>query len=409
MHEIRHLRGRVPPPLRAGPRARLDAPVRRPGGGRGRRLRGAARRRHDDLHLPRPRRGPGDGRAAGPHVRRDPGQGRRALRRQGRLDAPDRRQRRRLGSFAIVGAHLPITVGAAFAARYRATGAVSLCFFGDGTTNIGAFHEALNLAAVWKLPVVFVCENNLYGEYSPLAWTTPIERLADRAAAYGMRAERIDGNDVLRGPRRRRRGRRARAAGEGPTLIEALTYRQRGPLALGSRPRTGPQGELEALARARPDPPARAGAGRGRRPARAARRDRATRPRGPSATRSSARWPGPTPIPRRGSSTSSRDRDDVPGGVNRAIADALEADDDVFLLGEDVGAAGGVFKTTEGLQARFGARPRARHADRRAGDRRHARSAPRCRACGRWPRSCSPTSRASASTRSPTSWRSTAT
>jgi acetoin:2,6-dichlorophenolindophenol oxidoreductase subunit alpha len=129
-----------------------------------------------------------------------------------------------IGSFAVVGAHLPISVGAAFAARYRATGAVSLCFFGDGATNIGAFHEALNLAAVWSLPVVFVCENNLYGEYSPLAWTTPVERLADRVSAYGMRAERIDGNDVLEVHDAVTRARGL----DGPTFIEALTYRQRG-------------------------------------------------------------------------------------------------------------------------------------------------------------------------------------
>jgi TPP-dependent pyruvate/acetoin dehydrogenase alpha subunit len=102
-----------------------------------------------------------------------------------------------LGSFAVVGAHLPFACGSALAAQHLGTGSVSLCFFGDGTTNIGAFHEAMNLASVWRLPVVFVCENNLYGEYSPLASTTPVERLADRAAAYAMRAETIDGNDVL--------------------------------------------------------------------------------------------------------------------------------------------------------------------------------------------------------------------
>jgi acetoin:2,6-dichlorophenolindophenol oxidoreductase subunit alpha len=133
-----------------------------------------------------------------------------------------------LGSFAIVGAHLPFACGAAFASQYNGTGAVSLCFFGDATTNIGAFHEALNLAAIWKLPVVFVCENNLYGEYSPIATTTPIERLADRAASYAMASARIDGNDVLavrvaveEACERARRG-------DGPTLIEALTYRQQG-------------------------------------------------------------------------------------------------------------------------------------------------------------------------------------
>src|ERR1700733_15364006 len=98
-----------------------------------------------------------------------------------------------IGSFAIVAAHLPIAVGSAFAARYRGSDAVSLCFFGDGSTNIGAFHEALNLASVWRLPVIFMCENNLYGEYSPIATTTPIERLADRAASYGLEGIQIDG------------------------------------------------------------------------------------------------------------------------------------------------------------------------------------------------------------------------
>jgi acetoin:2,6-dichlorophenolindophenol oxidoreductase subunit alpha len=149
-----------------------------------------------------------------------------------------------LGSFAIVGAHLPIATGVAFAARYRGTGDVTLCFFGDGATNIGAFHEALNLASIWRLPVLFVCENNLYGEYSPLASTTPVTRLADRADAYAMGKAVVDGNDVLAV-----RGvvgaaaTRARA-GEGPTLIEALTYRHKGHSR--SDPATyRPPGELE--------------------------------------------------------------------------------------------------------------------------------------------------------------------
>jgi pyruvate dehydrogenase E1 component alpha subunit len=149
-----------------------------------------------------------------------------------------------LGSFAIVGAHLPFAAGAALAAQVQGTGAVSLAFFGDGTTNIGAFHEALNLASIWKLPAVFMCENNLYGEYSPIAWTTPVERLADRAAAYGMVGQRVDGNDVLE-VRRVVGAACARAReGEGPTFVEALTYRQMG----HSRTDPGayrPDGELE--------------------------------------------------------------------------------------------------------------------------------------------------------------------
>lgn len=149
-----------------------------------------------------------------------------------------------LGSFAIVGAHLPIAVGAAFAARYRETGAATVCFFGDGSTNIGAFHEALNLAALWKLPVVFVIENNLYGEYSPLATTTPIERLADRAIAYGMPGEQVDGNDV-EAVRACVGAAVARArAGEGPTLVEALTYRHKGH-SRSDPAAYRPEGELE--------------------------------------------------------------------------------------------------------------------------------------------------------------------
>ncbi len=133
-----------------------------------------------------------------------------------------------LGSNAIVGAHLPITVGAALSASYLGTGAVSVAYLGDGATNIGAFHEALNLASIWKLPAIFVIENNQYGEYSPQAATTPIERLCDRAASYGMPGVFVDGNDVVS---MRDVGARAVArarSGDGPTLIEADTYRHLG-------------------------------------------------------------------------------------------------------------------------------------------------------------------------------------
>src|SRR4051795_11556203 len=102
-----------------------------------------------------------------------------------------------MGSYAIIGAHLPIACGAALRAQYKGDGDVAVCFFGDGTTNIGAFHEALNFAAVWKLPVIFVCENNLYMEYTPIASVTAVENpAADRAAAYGLPRIVIDGNDA---------------------------------------------------------------------------------------------------------------------------------------------------------------------------------------------------------------------
>jgi len=102
-----------------------------------------------------------------------------------------------MGSYAIVGGHLPIANGAAWSAQYRRSGQVAVCFFGDGTTNIGAFHEALNLAVIWKLPVVFVCENNMYMEYTPIADVTAVAHpAADRAAAYGLESIVVDGNDA---------------------------------------------------------------------------------------------------------------------------------------------------------------------------------------------------------------------
>ena len=134
-----------------------------------------------------------------------------------------------LGSYAIVGAHMPIALGAAWSAQYRESGQVAVCFFGDGTTNIGAFHEALNMAVVWKAPVVFVCENNQYMEYTPIRSVTAVDRpAADRAAAYGLEALVVDGNDVeavhemaqLTFVRARR--------GDGPSLVEAVTYRHGG-------------------------------------------------------------------------------------------------------------------------------------------------------------------------------------
>jgi pyruvate dehydrogenase E1 component alpha subunit len=134
-----------------------------------------------------------------------------------------------MGSYAIIGAHLAIANGAAWSGQYRGSGQVAVCFFGDGTTNIGAFHEALNYAAVFKLPTVFVCENNLYMEYTAIGDITAVSRpAADRASAYGLPPEVIDGNDAdacyLSAQRALDRAR----AGDGPSLIEAVTYRHGG-------------------------------------------------------------------------------------------------------------------------------------------------------------------------------------
>ncbi|MFF9115226.1 thiamine pyrophosphate-dependent dehydrogenase E1 component subunit alpha [Streptomyces massasporeus] len=134
-----------------------------------------------------------------------------------------------LGSYAIVGSHLPMAVGAAWSARLRGTEQLAVAFFGDGATNIGAFHESLNLAAVWRLPVLFVCENNLYMEYTPIADVTAVPRpAADRAPAHGIPAEVVDGNDVVAVEEAVRRLARRARAGDGPAVLEAETYRHFG-------------------------------------------------------------------------------------------------------------------------------------------------------------------------------------
>jgi acetoin:2,6-dichlorophenolindophenol oxidoreductase subunit alpha len=134
-----------------------------------------------------------------------------------------------LGSYAIVGSHLPIAAGAAWSAKLRGTEQVAVAFFGDGATNIGAFHETLNMAAVWKLPVLFVCENNLYMEYTPISAVTAVAHpAADRASAYGLPAEIIDGNDVVKVHDTMEGAVDRARAGDGPTIIEALTYRHYG-------------------------------------------------------------------------------------------------------------------------------------------------------------------------------------
>jgi pyruvate dehydrogenase E1 component alpha subunit len=134
-----------------------------------------------------------------------------------------------LGSYAIVGSHLPMAVGAAWSAQLRGSGQVAVAFFGDGATNIGAFHEALNLAAVWKAPVLFVCENNLYMEYTPIASVTAVPNpAADRASAYQMPSAVIDGNDVLVVRDAVAQAAARARAGDGPTILEARTYRHFG-------------------------------------------------------------------------------------------------------------------------------------------------------------------------------------
>jgi len=130
-----------------------------------------------------------------------------------------------LGANGIVGGGVPIAVGAGFANKYRGNDTVSVAFFGDGTTNIGAFHEAANMAAALRLPVLFVCENNEYAEYTPRSTTMAIDDVVERAAAYGMPGAVVDGMDALAVLEATSSALGSIRAGEGPSFLECKTYR----------------------------------------------------------------------------------------------------------------------------------------------------------------------------------------
>ena len=150
-----------------------------------------------------------------------------------------------MGSYAIIGSHIPMAVGSAWSAVLRKTDQVSIAFFGDGATNIGAFHEAINLAAGWKLPVIFICENNLYMEYTPISAVTAVQHpAADRAAAYSLPRIVIDGNDVLVVRDEVAKAVALARAGGGPSVIECLTYRHYGH-SRADPAKYRPEGELE--------------------------------------------------------------------------------------------------------------------------------------------------------------------
>ena len=150
-----------------------------------------------------------------------------------------------LGAFAIVGAGLPVAVGAAHSARLQGRDSVALTFFGDGATNIGTFHEALNLASVWKVPTIFIIENNLYGEFTPMRETTPLDDLADRAKAYAIPGVVVDGQDVEAVHSATSEAIARARAGDGPSLLEMKTYRYRGH-SKSDPARYRPEGELDA-------------------------------------------------------------------------------------------------------------------------------------------------------------------
>ena len=264
-----------------------------------------------------------------------------------------------MGSYAIIGAHLPIACGAALRAQYRGDDDVAVCFFGDGTTNIGAFHEALNFASVWKLPVVFVCENNLYMEYTPIGDVTAVEHpAADRAAAYRLDRIVIDGNDADVVYRAAISSYAKARAGEGPSLIECMTYRHSGH-SRADPAKYRPEGELERWKERDPikiyrerlrqfgvgeDVIAQIDTDVKRRVDEATEKCKAAPPPALDllTSRRLRRW--------RLCMAELTYRD----AVARGIAQEMTRDPDVIFFGEDVGKPGGVFKTTVGLYEQFG-------------------------------------------------------
>lgn len=149
-----------------------------------------------------------------------------------------------LPTFAIVGAGIPVAAGVGWASRYLGTDDIAVSVFGDGATNVGAFHEGLNLAAIWRLPVLFICENNLYGEYTRMNLTTPVESIAERGASYRMPAESVDGQDVDAVRDAVSTAAEQVRRGDGPYLLEVKTYRYSGHVHADPAPYR-PEGELE--------------------------------------------------------------------------------------------------------------------------------------------------------------------
>ena len=149
-----------------------------------------------------------------------------------------------LGANGIVGGGIPLATGAALQKKREGNSRVAVSFFGDGATNEGSFHESLNLASLWSLPVVYVCENNFYGEFTPQHKHQPITEIARRADSYAMEGVVVEGNYVLEMREAARAAVERARAGKGPTLIEARTYRHRGHYE-GDMARYRPRGELE--------------------------------------------------------------------------------------------------------------------------------------------------------------------
>ena len=276
-----------------------------------------------------------------------------------------------LGANGIVGAGIGLAAGAALSAKLRGSGQVALAFFGDGAANEGIFHEAFNIASLWKLPVVFFCENNQYGLSTAMAEATAIDRLSKRAAAYGMPGETIDGNDAMVVYAATAQAVERARAGDGPSFIEAMTYRWGDHSMRANLPKYRTATE-EADWRERGDALARMAERLGERQVLRARidtlRDQAIGAV-EAAIESAKRDPEPTLAALDGAVTAPRAALPAEPGethesahemsmveaIRAAIDQEMARDDAVFVIGEDVGKIGGIFGCTRGLIDKYGA------------------------------------------------------
>ena len=267
-----------------------------------------------------------------------------------------------LGANGIVGATMPLGTGAALAAKMRGDGQVSIAFFGDGAANQGVFHEALNLASVWKLPMIFVCENNQYALSTAMTRTTSVERISTRAAGYGVPGRTIDGNDAVEvwhvlgeAIERARRG-------EGPSLIEAMTWRWGGhSMRVNLKDPRRPEDKESWEARC---PLIRMRERLAGHEAEIATVDARIEKEIADAVAFGEASPDPDPAVLETAvySPFADHVEPAPGtreityaeALNEAIAQEMERDPTVFVMGEDIAEIGGVFQVTKGLFDRFG-------------------------------------------------------
>ncbi len=272
-----------------------------------------------------------------------------------------------LGANGIVGASMPLCTGAGLAAQLKGSGQVVVAFFGDGASNQGVFHESLNLAAVWKLPVIFVCENNRYALTTSYRKSTSVERIADRAVAYGIPGHRVDGNDVTDVFEIMREAVARAREGGGPSLVEALTYRwgQHSMRANLADPR--PREELEAWQDRDPIKLAESELlGRGiedrdglesiakdvEEELEAAVSFGRSSPEPTAEFMLSAVYAPHHEVPE--PNLESTRNVSFAQAISEALGQEMERDPSVIVMGEDVGATGGIFQATAGLFGKFG-------------------------------------------------------